>query len=468
MSTVGLVAYEEIRRISGPLVVVAGVREVGYDEEVAVELADGSRLHGVVLEVDHDLAVVQLFEGSRGLGREGGFARFSGRPMEVPVGDGWLGRVCSGRGVPLDGGPPIFGAASRPVAGAPINPARRATPHEAIVTGISVIDGLATLVRGQKLPVFSVGGLSHLELAAQIAVQAHAEGESFRIVFCAMGVTHADAEAVRDVLEARAAGGELALFLNTADDPVIERILSPRVALTVAEYLAFEAGHHVLVILADMTSYCEAVREVSAARGDVPARRGYPGFLYSDLASLYERSGRLHDRAGSLTQLPVLTMPGGDVTHPVPDLTGYITEGQVVLSPELATRGIYPPVDVLQSLSRLMRLGAGAGQKRDDHLPVADQLYAALARARQARDLAELVGADALSETDRRYLVCAETFEKRFLAQGVEESRSFDDTLERGWEVLSVLPRRELSMIAAAMVEAHYREATDAATDSAG
>jgi V/A-type H+/Na+-transporting ATPase subunit B len=468
MRVPGLISYQDVRRVSGPLVVVGGVSDVGFDELVEVELGNDSLRHGVVLEVNRDLAVVQLFEGTRGVGRQGVSARFSGKPMEIPVGEGWLGRVCNGRGDPLDGGPPIFGDASRPVQGSPVNPAQRATPEDPIITGLSVIDGLATLVRGQKLPVFSVGGLPHLELASQIAVQAHAGKESFRIVFCAMGVTHADADAVMDVLEARAASGEIALILNTADDPVIERILSPRVALTLAEHLAFEAGYHVLVIMADMTSYCEAVREVSAARGDIPARRGYPGFLYSDLASLYERSGRLKGKAGSLTQLPVLTMPGGDLTHPVPDLTGYITEGQVVLDGELATRGIYPPVDVLQSLSRLMRLGVGPGRTRDDHLPVANQLYAALARARQARDLGELVGVDALSETDRRYIACADAFENRFLAQGRDESRDLDATLDLAWEVLSLLPRRELSMVGADMVKAHYRESGHEAADSAG
>jgi V/A-type H+/Na+-transporting ATPase subunit B len=456
VSVAGLVTYGDIRRVTGPLIVVGGVEGVGYDELVDVELADGSSLHGVVLEVNRDLAVVQLFEGTRGVGRQGVSARFSGRPMDIPVGEGWLGRVCNGRGEPLDGGPPVFGDTTRPVAGAPLNPGRRATPEDPIITGVSVIDGLATLVRGQKLPVFSLGGLSHLELASQIAVQAHTGDESFRIVFCAMGITHADAESVMEVLEARSASGEISIFLNTADDPVIERILSPRVALTVAEHLAFEAGFHVLVIMADMTSYCEAVREVSAARGDIPARRGYPGFLYSDLASLYERSGRLKGKSGSLTQLPVLTMPGGDVTHPVPDLTGYITEGQIVLASDLATRGIYPPVDVLQSLSRLMRLGAGPDRTRGDHVPVANQLYAALARARQARDLGELVGNDALSETDRRYIACAEAFEQRFLQQRTDESRSLDDTLGLAWQVLSLLPRRELTAIGAEMVEAHY------------
>jgi V/A-type H+-transporting ATPase subunit B len=463
-----LVTYQGLQRVFGPLAVVAGVRGVGYDELVELELRDGSSRHGVVLEVNRDLAVVQVFEGTRGIGREGISARFSGRPMEIPIGEGWLGRVFNGRGEPLDGGPPVFGATTRPVAGFPLNPARREAPRDPIITGVSAIDGLATLVRGQKLPVFSQGGLSHLELACQVAVQAHAGEESFRIVLCAMGITHADADAVADALEARAAAREIALIINTAEDPVIERILSPRLALTVAEHLAFEAGHHVLVIMADMTSYCEAVREVSASRGDIPARRGYPGFLYSDLASLYERSGRLKDHPGSLTQLPVLTMPGGDMTHPVPDLTGYITEGQLVLTPDLASRSIYPPLDVLQSLSRMMRLGVGGERTREDHLEVANQVYAALARARAARDLGELVGQDALSETDRRYIGFADGFEQRFLSQRMDERRELDRTLDLAWEVLSMLPRRELTMIGEKMVNAHYREAARAPADSAG
>jgi V/A-type H+-transporting ATPase subunit B len=468
MSTTRLVAYDDIQRVSGPLVVVGGVEGVGYDELVEIRLDEQSTRHGVVLEVNRDLAVVQIFEGTRGIGRRGTSARFTGRPMVIPIGEGWLGRVSNGRGEPLDGGPPVFGEAARPVAGSPLNPARRDTPRDPIITGVSVIDGLATLVRGQKLPVFSHGGLPHLELASQIAVQAHAGGESFRIVFCAMGITHTDADAVVDTLEARSATGEIALFLNTADDPVIERILSPRLALTVAEYLAFEKGYHVLVILADMTSYCEAVREISAARGEIPARRGYPGFLYSDLASIYERSGRVEGRSGSLTQLPVLTMPGGDLTHPVPDLTGYITEGQVVLSPEVYTRSLYPPVDVLQTLSRLMRLGVGADRTREDHMEVANQLYAVLARARQARDLGELVGRDALSETDRRFIDCAEAFEKRFLSQATDESRDLAETLDRAWETLSLLPKRELTMIEAKTLDAHYRQVASEVKDSAG
>ncbi len=461
----GLVSYEDVRRITGPLAVVAGVRDVGFDELVQIRLRDGSTRHGVVLEVDRDLAVVQVFEGTRGIGREGVSARFSGRPMEIPIGEGWLGRVLNGRGEPLDGGPPVFGRRTRPVAGFPLNPAHREAPHDAIITGVSVIDCLATLVRGQKLPVFSQGGLSHLDLACQIAVQARARDESFRIVFCAMGITHADADAVAEALEARSATKEIVLVLNTADDPVIERILSPRLALTIAEHLAFDLGHHVLVIMADMTSYCEAVREVSSARGEIPARRGYPGYLYSDLASLYERSGRLKGHKGSLTQLPVLTMPGGDLTHPVPDLTGYITEGQLVLSPDLASRSIYPPMDVLQSLSRLMRLGAGPGRTRDDHLDVANQTYAALARARQARDLGELVGEDALSETDRRFIAFADAFERQFLSQRTDERRELEQTLDLAWKTLSTLPRRELTMISAEMIRTHYQERAHATPD---
>lgn len=456
-----LVAYDDIVSVSGPLIVVAGVEGVGYDELVMIHLDDGSTRHGVVLEVNRDLAVVEVFEGTRGIGREGVSTRFSGMPMEIPTGEAWLGRVCNGRGEPLDGGPPVFGDAAQPVAGLPMNPAQRETPRDPIITGVSILDGLATLVRGQKLPVFSQGGLPHLELASQIAVQAHAGTESFRIVFCAMGITHADADSVVDTLEARSSTGEIALFLNTVDDPVIERILSPRIALTVAEHLAFDVGHHVLVIMADMTSYCEAVREVSASRREIPARRGYPGFLYSDLASLYERSGRVKGRSGSLTQLPVLTMPGGDLTHPVPDLTGYITEGQIVLSPELFARSLYPPVDVLQSLSRLMRLGVGPDRTREDHLQVANQMYAVLARARHARDLGELVGRDALSETDRHFIACADNFEKRFLSQEMDESRELTATLDLAWETLSLLPKRELAMIETSILDAHYRRVAD-------
>ena len=442
---------------------IEDVEGVGWDEVAEIRLDSGALRHGVVLEVDRDLAVVEVFEGTAGLRLDDVRVAFSGRPLRVPVGEGWLGRVCNGRGEPVDGGPPIVSGELREVGGSPINPAARATPGEAILTGVSAIDGLATLVRGQKLPVFSVGGLPHLELAAQVAAQASVGGDPFAVVFAAIGLPHADVAQVREVLERRAGEGDLALFLNTADDPLAERLVTPRIALTVAEHLAFDLGRHVLVVLADVTSYCEALREVSAARGEVPSRRGYPGYLYSDLASLYERAGRIEGRPGSLTQLPVLTMPAGDITHPVPDLTGYITEGQLVLSQELDVRGIYPPFDALASLSRLARLGAGPGRTRDDHLAIAAQLYALAAQARRTSELAEVVGADALSEGERRYLTFAEGFETGFLAQGREESRTLDETLDRAWRAASVLPRRELTMVGSELLATRYPEEPDAA-----
>jgi V/A-type H+-transporting ATPase subunit B len=412
-----------------------------------------------VLEVDRDLAVVQVLEGTAGIEPERTAVAFDGSPLRVPVGAGWLGRVCNGRGDPLDDGPPVLGDQTAAVAGHPLNPTMRDPPADPVITGVSAIDALTTLVRGQKLPVFSVAGLPHLELATQIAAQASAGDEPFSVVFAAMGLTHADADAARDVLEQRAAEGSLVLLLNTADDPVVERILTPRIALTVAEHLAFTLGRQVLVVAADMTSYCEAVREVSAARGEIPARHAYPGYLYSDLASLYERCGRIRGRPGSVTIVPVLTMPAGDITHPVPDLTGYITEGQIVLSPEAAAAGAYPPVDPLSSLSRLMRHGAGPGRTREDHLDLAAQLLAALARARQVRELAELVGTGSLSGSDRRYLDFAGAFTSQLLTQRPDEHRELADTLDRGWRALGVLPRQELTMLPAGQLDARYREA---------
>lgn len=451
------VEYRSLRAVDDPLVFVDGVEGVGWDEEVTVRLDDGEVRHGVVLEVDRDRAVVQVYEGVGGIGRGNAQVAFAGRPATVAVGDGWLGRVANGRGDPLDGGPPVLGAQHRPVAGRPINPATRTTPQEAVITGVSAVDGLTTLVRGQKLPIFSVGGLDHLDLAIQLAAQAHAGEQPFRVVFAALGITNADVMTVRDGLEDRAEQGELCLLVNTASDPIIERILTPRLALTVAESLAFDSGYHVLVVLADMTNYCEAVRQLASSRGDVPARRGYPGYLYSDLASLYERCGRIEGRDGSVTLVPVLTMPAGDITHPVPDLTGYITEGQLVLSTDVAARDVYPPFDPLASLSRLMRRGAGPDRTRDDHLAVAAQVQAALDRARQARELSELLGEQALSEADRRHLRFSETFEQEFLAQSREESRPLGDTLDRAWRVLSVLPRRELTMVSEDLLDAHYQ-----------
>jgi len=451
------IEYRAIGSIRGPLIVVEDVADVGWDEVAEIRLESGEVRHGTVLDVHRDLAVIEVLEGTSGMRLDSARVAFSGAPMRIPVGEGWLGRTCNGRGEPIDGGPPVVGGERRPVAGAPINPASRAAPSEPILTGVSAIDGLATLVRGQKLPVFSVGGLPHLELAAQIAAQAHVEGRPFAIVFAALGLPHADVHAVRSALERRADLADLALFINTAEDPVVERIVTPRVALTVAEHLAFELHRHVLVVLADLTNYCEAVRQVSAARGEVPSRRGYPGYLYSDLASLLERAGRIKGLEGSLTQVPVLTMPAGDITHPVPDVTGYITEGQLVLNPELYARGISPPFDPLASLSRLMRRGAGPGLTREDHLEISAQLYGIVARARQAADLAEVIGEDALSASDRDYLRARAAFETEFLSQPLEKSRSLDETLDRAWSVASVLPRTELSMISPRTVRERYR-----------
>ena len=452
----------------GPLIVVEDVTGVGWDVVAEIRLASGEVRHGTVLDVHADLAVVEVLEGTSEMRLDSARVAFSGTPMRIPVGEGWLGRACNGRGEPIDGGPSVLGGELRSVAGAPINPARRAAPSEALLTGVSAIDGMATVVRGQKLPVFSVGGLPHLELAAQIAAQAHVEGQPFAIVFAALGLPHADVHVVRSALERRADLADLALFINTAEDPVVERIVTPRVALTVAEYLAFDLHRHVLVVLADLTNYCEAVRQVSAARGEVPSRRGYPGYLYSDLASLLERAGRIEGSEGSLTQLPVLTMPAGDITHPVPDVTGYITEGQLVLSPELYARGISPPFDPLASLSRLMHRGAGPGLTRDDHLEISAQLYGIAARARQAADLAEVVGEDALSPSDLDYLRARSAFETDFLSQPLEESRTLDDTLDRAWNVASLLPRAELSMVSPDTLQARYRpDRRDGASDPA-
>jgi V/A-type H+-transporting ATPase subunit B len=452
----GAVEYADVEGLRGPLLVVRGTAGVGWDEYATIHTDDGDVRHGVVLEVDRELAVVQVFEGTSGLDPGRTRVRCSGAPLQIPVGEGWLGRICNGRGHPLDGGPAITAEQYASTAGAPMNPLRREPPSQPVLTGISAIDALATLVRGQKLPIFSIAGLPHLELATQIAAQAQAGDEAFSVVFAGLGLTHADAAAVRDGLDERSRAGELVLLLNTADDPVIERILTPRIALTVAEHLAFATARHVLVVMADMTSYGEALREVSAARGEIPARRAYPGYLYSDLASLYERCGRVRGTPGSVTVLPVLTMPAGDITHPLPDLTGYITEGQLVLSQDLHARGVFPPMDPLQSLSRLMRKGAGPDRTREDHLDVAAQLLAALSRARQVRELAELVGPETLSGTDRQYLALDDAFERHVLDQGRSENRPLDTSLDRIWQALRALPRRELTMLPEAMIERHW------------
>lgn len=450
------VGYTDVRELHGPLLVVGGASGVGWDEFARIELGDGAIRHGTVLDVSDDLVVLEVLEGTAGVDPSAVVVEFSGAPFDIPVGDEWLGRIGNGRGEPLDGGPPVPGTRT-PVAGAPLNPTRRDPPADPVLTGVSVIDALTTLVRGQKLPIFSAPGLPHLRLACQIAAQASVGSEPFCVVVATMGVTHADAEFVRDALEERSAAGELTLLVNLADDPVIERLLTPRVALSIAEHLAFgdPGGRHVLVVLADMTNYAEALREVSAARGEMPSRRAYPGYLYSDLASLYERCGRVRGRSGSVTILPVLTMPGGDITHPVPDLTGYITEGQLVLSPDLHATGVYPPVDPLASLSRLMRSGVGPGRTRADHLPVAAQLLAALARARQVRELTELIGAGALSAVDRAHLELADAFAAELVDQEFGECRSLDTTLDRAWHVLTRLPRSALTMLPDDLLDAH-------------
>ncbi|HTJ70914.1 MAG TPA: V-type ATP synthase subunit B [Actinospica sp.] len=453
------VEYTSVREVRGPLIVVGGVAGVGFDEYVRIDTADGGRRYGVVVEADRDLAVVQVIEGTEALSAAGARVRFAGKPLRVPIGEGWLGRVCDGRGTPADGGPPILGTATAPVGGRPINPILREPPAEPVITGVRAIDALTTLVRGQKLPIFSMPGLPHLELAAQIAAQATAGGEPFCVVFAGMDLTHVDAAYVRDALEERAAAGELTLLINTADAPVLERILTPRIALTVAESLAFDHGRHVLVVLADMTSYAEALREVSAARGEIPARRAYPGYLYSDLASLYERCGRIRGRPGSVTVVPVLTMPGGDITHPVPDLTGYITEGQIVLSAQTAAHGTYPPIDALSSLSRLMHKGAGPGRTDPRHLPLAAQLLAALARARQVRDLADLIGEAALGDADRHYLVFEQRFRDTLLNQGRTERCTLAETMDRALRVALTLPRGELTMLSDDVLAAALSEA---------
>ena len=468
MSAIPPVGYTNVASVDGPLLVVRDVLGVGWDEFAAVSVDGERRRHGVVLERDRDLAVVEVLEGTSGIDPARVTVAFSGEPFTIPVGDAWLGRTANGRGEPIDGGPTVTGAMRMPVAGYPLNPTRRAVPQSPIITGISAIDGLATLVRGQKLPIFSEGGLPHLEVATQIAAQAHIEDGSFRVIMVALGITHADAAAARDVLEERSQGGDLVFIVNTADDPVIERILAPRVALTIAEHFAFTAGQHVLVVMCDMTSYAEAVREVAAARGEIPGRRGYPGYLFSDLASLYERCGRIEGAPGSLTQMPVLTMPAGDITHPVPDLTGYITEGQILFSREMFAAGVSPPFDALSSLSRLMRHAAGPGRTREDHLELAAQVYAGLSRARQARELADLVGTTSLSETEQAYLAFAESVTTGMITQGLDEDRPLEETLSRAWASLALLPRRELTMLASGLLDRYLPPAPAAVEEAAG
>ena len=446
--------YRTIHEVSGPLMVVEKVEGVTYDELGEIELADGTLRRCQVLEVDGDKAVVQLFESSAGINLRDSKVRFLGHPLQLAVSGDMLGRVFNGMGQPIDGGPEILPEKYLDINGLPMNPAARDYPNEFIQTGVSTIDGLNTLVRGQKLPIFSGSGLPHAQLAAQIARQAKVLGDegNFAVVFAAIGITFEESEYFVNEFKRTGAIDRTVLFTNLANDPAVERIATPRMALTAAEYLAFEKDLHVLVILTDITNYAEALREVSAAKKEVPGRRGYPGYLYTNLATIYERAGRQLGKKGSITMIPILTMPEDDKTHPIPDLTGYITEGQIILSRDLYRKGVLPPVDVLPSLSRLKDKGIGPGRTREDHAGTMNQLFAAYAAGKEAKELMTILGEAALSPTDLLYAKFADEFEKRYVTQGQEENRSIEETLDLGWELLSILPRSELKRIKPEMI----------------
>ncbi|MEA4849357.1 MAG: V-type ATP synthase subunit B [Clostridiaceae bacterium] len=447
--------YKTIKEVAGPLMFVDQVEGVKFDELVEIEMKNGELRRGKVLEVAGSTALVQLFEGSTGININEAKVRFTGHSLELPVSTDMLGRVFDGLGRPKDGGPKIIPESRNDINGNPINPAARDYPSEFIQTGISAIDGLNTLVRGQKLPVFSGSGLPHARLAAQIARQAKVLGteSKFAVVFAAIGITFEDADYFVSDFKRTGAIDRAVLFMNLANDPAIERIATPRMALTAAEYLAYEKDMHVIVIMTDITNYCDALREVSAASKEVPGRRGYPGYLYTDLATIYERAGRIRDKKGSITQIPILSMPEDDKTHPIPDLTGYITEGQIILSRELYRKGIMPPIDVLPSLSRLKDKGIGKGKTREDHADTMNQLFASYARGKEAKELAVILGEGALSDTDKLFAKFADEFETRYVSQGDSEDRSIEQTLTLGWELLSILPRAELKRIKDAYID---------------
>lgn len=453
--------YRTVREIVGPLVLLDGAQDVKYGELVELRTISGLR-HGQVLEVSGGTVLVQVFEGSSGMDRGQTVTRFLGHGLQFGVSRDIVGRVFNGLGAPIDGVAPILPEKVLDINGDPMNPYARDYPDEFIQTGISAIDGLNTLVRGQKLPIFSGSGLPHAEIAAQIARQARVLSgtDEFAVVFGAMGITFEEADYFISDFRKSGAINQSVLFMNLANDPVIERIATPRFALSAAEYLAFELGMHVLVILSDMTNYCEALREISAARKEVPGRRGYPGYLYTDLATIYERAGRIKGKKGSITQLPILTMPEDDKTHPIPDLTGYITEGQIFLSRSLHQAGIYPPIDVLPSLSRLKDKGIGKGKTREDHSGLLNELFAAYARGRDAKELAIVLGESALTETDRTFVKFSDEFERRFVRQGRDEDRSIEQTLSIGWELLSMLPLQELKRVSPAMIEKYMPKRT--------
>jgi len=452
--------YRGLKQIRGSLVILDPVPGVMYDEIVRIRAPDGIDRLGRVIEVSREFIIVQVFGEESGLQLDS-VIKFTGSTLEIPVSEDVLGRMFNGRFEPIDGMPPPVSKDRRDINGFPINPKARIHPNDFIQTGVSAIDGMLSLVRGQKLPIFSESGLPHNRLAAQIARQATIPGkeEEFALVFAAMGLKNDEARYFIEQFRESGAIERSVVILNLADDPAIERLITPRIALTIAEYLAFDLDYHVLAILTDMTNYCEALREISAAREEVPGRGGYPGYMYSDLATIYERAGIIRGKKGTLTQMPILTMPGGDKRHPIPDLTGYITEGQIILSKELDSRGIYPPINVLPSLSRLMRSGIGPDKTRDDHKELSDQLYDAYSRGIKARDLARIVGEMGLSDRERLYLKFADEFERRFINQGEYENRSIEETLNIGWEVLSILPPEELSRVRESTIEKYYYKA---------
>ena len=458
------IEYLGLSSINGPLVVLEGVENAFYDEIVEFIVDHNTRKMGRIVELDEDKAVIQVFEGTENMSLDNTHTRLTGHPMEVAVSEEMLGRTFNGIGEAIDGLGPITDAEKRDVNGLPLNPVRREYPRNYIRTGISAIDGLTTLIRGQKLPIFSGNGLPHDQLAAQIVKQASLgddSDEQFAIVFAAMGVKHDVADFFRNTFEESGVADHVAMFLNLANDPVVERLITPKVALTVAEYLAFERHMHILVILTDMTSFAEAMREVSSSKGEIPSRKGFPGYLYSELATIYERAGIVRGVDGSVTQLPILTMPNDDITHPIPDLTGYITEGQIVLDRPLHGQSIYPPINILPSLSRLMKDGIGAGYTREDHQDLANQLFSAYAKVGDARNLASVIGEDELSPIDKKYLAFGKEFEERYIGQQPDENRSMEETLDLGWELLGKLPREELDRVDTKILDKYYKPAPE-------
>ena len=453
------VEYIGLKEISGPLVVIDGVKNASYEEMVEITVGKNKKL-GRIIKIEGEMCVIQIFEGTRGVSLENTHSRLLGKPLRMPLSMELLGRVLDGIGRPVDGLGEIFPEKSRDINGEPINPVMRKYPRNFIQTGISSIDGLITLIRGQKLPVFSGSGLPHNKLAVQIVRQARitdGENDNFAVVFAAMGVKYDVAEYFKQSFKKSGVLDRVVMFLNLANDPVVERIVTPRCALTAAEYLAYEKGMHVLVILTDMTSYAEALREISSSKGEIPSRKGYPGYLYSDLASIYERAGMVKGSKGSITQIPILTMPNDDITHPIPDLTGYITEGQIFLDKNLAFKGVYPPISILPSLSRLMKDGIGEGYTREDHPQVANQLFASYAKVQEVRALASVIGEEELSHIDKIYMNFGREFEKNFISQDFQENRSIEETLDLGWRLLRLLPEEELDRLSPEITDKYFK-----------